>query len=161
MQPNYTAGLLLGRTPEGRFIIANALLVPEDEVGVERIIKAVASQDGRRVKIRLHQDPGSAGKCWGRYLVRRLEGYAAKAVLVSGSKVIRAEPVAAQARVGNVLILRDPEDSPDKWNEHICSRSSARFRTDSMTTGWMRSVTRSTSSRTKRAPPRSLAPGDR
>lgn len=121
--PDYTAGVLLGKTPSGHLIVANAIRFQEDEAGVADGICAIASQDGRGVKIRLPQDPGAAGKSWGRYLVKRLIGYAAVAKPVVGKKTVRAEPVAAQARVGNLFLLkeRDGEHWHEPFVEELCT----------------------------------------
>lgn len=120
--PDYTASILLGRAPSGHFIIADAFRVQADEAGVDQAIRHLAAQDGRSVKIRLPQDPGSAGKSWANYLVKRLVGYNVRAERVTGKKEVRAEPVAAQARVGNVLLLRGEDDG---WHhpliEELCS----------------------------------------
>ena len=51
------------------------------------------------------QDPGQTGKEQAQSYVRELAGFNVKSVPVSGSKITRAEPFAAQWQRGNVLLL--------------------------------------------------------
>ena len=53
-------------------------------------------------------DPGQAGKSQVRALTRLLSGYPVSSKPVSGDKVQRARPFAAQVNVGNVLMVRGP-----------------------------------------------------
>jgi len=71
------------------------------------------SRDSAAVPIGLPQDPGQAGKTQALYLTRKLSGYRVKTSPESGDKVTRAEPLAAQINVGNVLMLRGP------WNQEL------------------------------------------
>jgi len=106
-----TAGVKVGRGPDGVFYVA---AVAREQVGpadVERLVLSTASQDGQTTTIRLPQDPGAAGKAYAQTLVRLLAGYPVKVVAPTGDKQTRALPAAAQAEVGNVRLLRGP------WNE--------------------------------------------
>ena len=103
---DYTVGFKLGRMPDGRWLIIDIIreqMGPED---VESMLKATAARDGRAVKIRLPQDPGQAGKAQVKNLLKLLAGYTVTAKPVSGDKILRAEPFAAQVNVGNVVALR-------------------------------------------------------
>jgi len=109
--PDYTAGVRLGKTPEGRFVIAHALrdrCGPED---VEKMLKNTARMDGRGVKIDLPQDPGQAGKSQVLSFTKLLAGYSVVSSPESGDKITRAEPLAAQVNVGNVDIVEG------EWNQ--------------------------------------------
>jgi len=103
---DYTAGGKLGRLPDGRYIIADMarMRVGPDERDAAMV--NIASQDGRKVKISIPQDPGQAGKTQVLYLTRALSGYNVKSSPETGDKVTRAEPFAAQVNVGNVIMLR-------------------------------------------------------
>lgn len=101
----YTAGVMIGRTPAGRFIIADVVRDKLSPGGVERLIVNTAAQDGTQCRISLPQDPGQAGKAQVAYLVSKLAGYRVTASPESGDKVTRAEPLAAQAEAGNVDLL--------------------------------------------------------
>jgi predicted phage terminase large subunit-like protein len=65
---------------------------------VEKTITNTASQDGKRCRIRIPQDPGQAGKSQAQSLIRKLAGYVVKAVPPTGSKEARATPFSAQGR---------------------------------------------------------------
>lgn len=73
---------------------------------VRRSLRQTAELDGPRVRIRLPQDPGQAGKDQARQLVQLLAGYYAKAEPVSGDKATRATGLAAQINAGNVRLVR-------------------------------------------------------
>ena len=103
---DFTAGALLGRLQDGRFIIADMArdrLAPEARAA---LIKNTASMDGGRVRISIPQDPGAAGKSLVEYLLKMLTGYIVRHSPETGNKVVRAEPFASQVNVGNVLMLR-------------------------------------------------------
>jgi predicted phage terminase large subunit-like protein len=103
---DYTVGVKIGRTPEGRFVIADVTRDRLSPAGVERLLVNTASQDGRDCRISIPQDPGQAGKQQAAYLVGKLAGYSIKATPETGAKEKRAEPLAAQAEAGNVDILK-------------------------------------------------------
>lgn len=107
----YTAGVKMGRTPDGRYVIADVRRKQGTAAEVEKLLKNTASQDGYTVRGSIPQDPGQAGKAQVQYLLRQLAGYAYTASTETGDKETRAEPFAAQAEVGNVLIVAGP------WNE--------------------------------------------
>lgn len=103
---DYTAGALLGATPDGRYVIADVVRIQESPEGVEATIRATASRDGKGTTVAIPQDPGQAGKAQIRALTRLLSGYPVSSKPVSGDKVTRARPIAAQVNVGNVLLVR-------------------------------------------------------
>lgn len=105
---DYTVGFKLGLMTDGRYLIADIVrdqLGPED---VERILKATASRDGRATKVRLPQDPGQAGKAQAKNLTKLLAGYTVTVKPITGDKLVRGEPFAAQINVGNVVALAGP-----------------------------------------------------
>ena len=106
----WTAGVKIGRAPDGRFYIADSRRIQGSAADAERLIVNTASQDGVEVAGSLPQDPGQAGKAQSQYLIRQLAGYAYKASPESGDKETRAMPLAAQAEAGNVLLIRG------EWN---------------------------------------------
>jgi predicted phage terminase large subunit-like protein len=108
----FTCGVKLGRIlSTGKFIVGDVRRGKWTPSGVEKIITTAANNDGYACSIDLPQDPGQAGKSQVQYLVGKLAGYNVKASPESGSKVTRAEPLAAQAEVGNLILLKAP------WNE--------------------------------------------
>lgn len=78
---------------------------------VEEAIAECAAADGRSVEIDIPQDPGQAGKAQKSYLAGKLAGYVVRFSPETGSKELRAQPLAAQAEAGNVYIVRG------SWNE--------------------------------------------
>lgn len=108
-----TAGGLLGQLSDGRFVIGDMVRLQASAEDVVAIVKATASRDGHHAEIHLPQDPGQAGKAQVQYLTRELVGYIVKSSPETGSKVLRAEPLAAQVNVGNVLMVRGP------WNQSL------------------------------------------
>lgn len=113
----YTVGVKIGRTPEGRYIIAD---VRREKVTTPRqMIRATAAQDGPECFIAYPQDPGQAGKDQAKSIARDLAGYRFRSTPEGGDKAVRAEPLAAQAEAGNVDILQGD------WNaaflDEICT----------------------------------------
>jgi predicted phage terminase large subunit-like protein len=112
--PDWTAGVDMGRTRDGMFIVFDVERFREGPHATRDRIRAIASQD--RVKqgstrIVVPQDTGQSGKFQAQDLVRFLAGYNARAVKETGSKEVRAEPFAAQCEAGNVYLVKG------KWNE--------------------------------------------
>lgn len=103
---DYTAGVRLGRLPDNRLVIADVARMRVGPDARDAAIVNTAALDGRRTKQSIPQDPGQAGKTQVLYLTRSLVGYTVISSPESGDKVTRAEPVAAQINVGNVLMLR-------------------------------------------------------
>ena len=104
--PDWTVGLKLGRTQSGSFIVLDVIRLRGGPAAVESAIKVAAAKDGADVPIALPQDPGQAGRAQILYLVRQLAGFSVSATPETGSKMVRAMPVAAQAEAGNLLLLR-------------------------------------------------------
>lgn len=110
---DYTAGGKLGKLPDGRFIIGDMVRLRCGPDERDAALTNTASRDSKSVRISLPQDPGQAGKTQVLYLTRKLAGYNVTSSPESGDKVTRAEPLAAQINVGNVLMLRGP------WNDEL------------------------------------------
>lgn len=109
---DWTAGVKIGRQRNGRFIIAHVCRDRLSSAGVERLLVNTASQDGYETLISIPQDPGQAGKSQASYYVQQLAGYTIRATPESGSKEVRAGPLAAQAEAGNVDILEGLWNDP-------------------------------------------------
>lgn len=106
-----TAGVKLGKTLDGRYIVGSVITTQEEGLWVRRLIKATAESDGREVAISLPQDPGQAGKVQATDMVAMLAGFVARAEPETGDKVTRAEPFSVQCEAGNVYLVKAP------WNE--------------------------------------------
>jgi len=106
-----TAGVKIGRTPTGRFVVAHVVKTQDEGSEIRKLIKAVAEADGRDVEISLPQDPGQAGKVQAQDFVAMLAGWRVRAEPETGDKVTRAQPFSAQCEAGNVDLVEGA------WNQ--------------------------------------------
>jgi predicted phage terminase large subunit-like protein len=113
-----TAGVKLGRAPDGTFIVGHVVTTQQEGNEVRKLIKATAEVDGPLVQISLPQDPGQAGKVQSRDMISMLAGYTAHAEPETGDKVTRAEPFSAQCEAGNVYLVRG--DWNDAYLDELC-----------------------------------------
>lgn len=118
--PAYTAGVLIGKRKNGRYIIADVINRRLSSAEVRELIRITCMADKAkygRVVTRLPQDPGQAGKAQAESFLKFLSGFPVKIVPESGDKVTRAEPLSAQwlglegMDKGNVDVLLA------EWNE--------------------------------------------
>ena len=109
---DWTVGVLIGRTPDGQFVVADVQRAQAGPAAVRAMIRNTAMQDKIRGKVTvdLPQDPGQAGKAQAQDLVKMLAGHKVQASPETGDKITRAEPFAAQAEAGNVALVEGP------WN---------------------------------------------
>lgn len=118
-EPAYTAGVLMGKRSNGRYVVADVVNSRLSAADVRQTVKMTAAIDisrHRRVRVRLPKDPGQAGKDQAQSYIKFLAGFDVCAVAESGSKEARAEPVAAQWQVGNFdIVVGD-------WNEAYFSQ---------------------------------------
>jgi len=108
--PAFTAGVKMAKVG-GVFYIEDVSRFQTDASKVLSGIKNIATQDGKKVAIRLPQDPGQAGKSQAKSFIKELAGFVIRALPVTGSKEVRATPLSSQAQAGNVKLVRGP------WNE--------------------------------------------
>jgi len=117
--PAYTSGVLMGKRKNGQYIIADVVNIRQTANDVRQTIKLTAQMDKaryKRVRIRLPQDPGQAGKDQAQSYIKFLSGFDVAAVPETGSKEVRAEPMAAQWQAGNFGVLIG------NWNENYFSQ---------------------------------------
>ncbi|MBB2918321.1 phage terminase large subunit [Cupriavidus alkaliphilus] len=110
---DWTAGPLLGRSPDGTLWIADVQRERGTPDDVEKLLVGTAKRDGPRVMQSIPQDPGQAGKAQAAYLSKKLFGVPFSFTTESGDKATRAAPFAAQVNVGNVKMLKAP------WNDAL------------------------------------------
>ena len=108
--PDWTAGVRIGKSKEGFFYILDVVRFRDSAAAVERSLLATAQRDGKSCRIRIPQDPGQAGKAQASTFTRLLSGFTVRAVPPTGSKETRAAAFAAQCEAGNVKIVKAP------WN---------------------------------------------
>jgi predicted phage terminase large subunit-like protein len=112
---DWTAGVKMARDRHGVYYIEHVERFRGSALDVRRSIQSYAEQDGRRVQIRLPQDPGQAGKDQAEGMVRDLAGYVVHTIRETGSKEVRAMPFAAQCEARNVKLVAG------HWNEAFLS----------------------------------------
>lgn len=112
--PAYTAGVLMGKRKNGRYVVADVVNRQMSASDVRQTVIFNARMDNSKykmVRIRLPQDPGQAGKEQAESYVKFLSGFDVTTVSESGSKEARAMPMAAQWQAGNFDIVKGD------WNE--------------------------------------------
>lgn len=142
--PAYTAGVLIGKRRNGRYIIADVINKRLSSADVREIIKQTCITDRakhKRVFTRLPQDPGQAGKDQAQSFLKFLAGFTVKCIPESGDKVTRAEPFSAQwlglegMDKGNVDVLIAPGMRCISTRLRVSRKASSRI-------WWMRAVRR-------------------
>ncbi len=108
--PDWTVGVKMQRNSDGGYTVLDVIRFRGRPDEVEKAVQAVASQDGRGVKIVIPQDPGQAGVAQAQYYTKMLAGYRVEAIRETGDKATRADPFASQVNMGNVALIRAP------WN---------------------------------------------
>lgn len=112
--PDYSVGALVGEGTDGYYYVLDLVRMRETPGQVERRMALTADRDGHAVRIRMEQEPGSAGKLlvhnYARTIFRR---FAFRGVRSTGNKVLRAEKLAAAAERGEIRVLRAP------WNKEF------------------------------------------
>jgi hypothetical protein len=73
--PDWTAGVKLGRDQNGGYWLLDVVRARANPGDVERLLLETAARDGKRVKIGFGRDPGQAGKSQALHLVRALGGF--------------------------------------------------------------------------------------
>lgn len=116
--PDYTAGALVGIDDDDRVYILDMVHGRWESGDVEKIIRQTAMLDGIEVPIMIEQDPGSAGKMEAEYYVRRLIGFSVEAKPKRSSKLTYWRPLAAQAKIGNVYLVRS------EWTDNFIREAS-------------------------------------
>jgi predicted phage terminase large subunit-like protein len=104
----FTVGVLMHLMQDGRFVVADVRRGQWSALDREKIIKSTAEMDRKAFPshwIWFEQEPGSSGKESAEATIRMLGGWKVRSDRVTGNKVDRAEPYAAQVQAGNVLLF--------------------------------------------------------
>jgi predicted phage terminase large subunit-like protein len=115
--PDYTAGALVCRRADGRFCVADIARFRKSVAERNAELRRIAEADLRTYRGRLtwwiETEAGIAGEERTDELVRELQamGLAVHTERPTGSKVIRAEPLAAKAEAGNIVL------GPGEWRD--------------------------------------------
>jgi predicted phage terminase large subunit-like protein len=103
---DFTAGVRMVED-QGAFYIVDVRHAQNTPGQNEALVKQTAQLDGVLVKVRMEQEPGSAGvDTIDRYQRIVLQGYDFKGVRSTGSKVERAGAFSAACEAGNVKLVR-------------------------------------------------------
>jgi predicted phage terminase large subunit-like protein len=107
--PDYTAGVLIGKTSRNSFVVLHAVWERFNEMKVYELLRNTASQDGQHVAIRIEQEPGGSGKRDIAYIRREvLFAYDFMGVPSEGNKLERSRIPASHVQSGNVEVLEGP-----------------------------------------------------
>jgi predicted phage terminase large subunit-like protein len=116
---DYTAGALVAHAADGLYYVEDVRHEQLSPRGVRDLVLQTAALDGPEVEILIEQEPGSSGVAVVAEYQRLLAGYPVRGVRATGSKELRADPLAAQFEAGNVVLIEGP------WNaayiEELCS----------------------------------------
>ncbi len=97
-----------------KYIVCDVIALREEAAEREAVVKQTAAVDKARwgyVRQWVEQEPGSGGKESAQATVGNLAGFTCEFERVTGSKEVRADPVASQASVGKVKLLAGPWNS--------------------------------------------------
>jgi predicted phage terminase large subunit-like protein len=109
--PDWTVGTGL-TTLDGKTYIWDVERFRASPEGVRATIKLTAETDGRKVRLRIEQEGGQAGKAQVQDYITLMQGWDVDGDLPSGDKRVRAMPLAAQVNAGNVFLLRGAWNKP-------------------------------------------------
>ena len=107
----WTAGAKVSVDIAKNIYIENMVRFKKTPGPTETMIKKTATSDGRKVPGSFPQDPGQAGKSQALKMRNVMKPYNYSSSPETGSKVQRADPVATDAELGMVYIVRGP------WNQ--------------------------------------------
>jgi len=113
--PDWTAGVEAGITPDKRIYVRNVARMRGNPGSVEKYIRSTAETDGVGVRIGLEQEPGASGKADVAAFIRLLSGFNVRAFRKRTDKIVAAGPISAQCEAGNVHIVRGA------WNDQFIS----------------------------------------
>jgi predicted phage terminase large subunit-like protein len=112
--PDWSVGALVAEGNDGFYYILDIVRVRESPGRLERTLQKVARLDTRKVRIRMEQEPGSAGKIAVRHFAQGVfRGFAFRGVRSTGDKVLRAEVFASMAERGEVRVVKA------RWNREF------------------------------------------
>lgn len=104
----FTAGVRMHSMSDGTFVVSHVVRGQWTVLDREEKIKAWTEVDAAEFgsyEVWVEMEPGSGGKESAESTIRMLAGYAVYADRVTGNKVVRAEPFAAQVQGGNVSLV--------------------------------------------------------
>ncbi len=112
-EPDYTVGALVGMDSRGNRYIADIRRWRVDPDVNDLMILTTKLDDTQHVVHGMEQEPGSSGKIAVYHYRQTIfyDDYTFRGIPSTGSKIVRARPVANKAAAGNVYIVQD------NWND--------------------------------------------
>lgn len=136
-KPDATAGIKMGETFNGEFIIMDLEHQRLSPGKVDTLIKNTAKQDGSRVTVKGFQDPGSAGVAEKENFIKMLSGFHVVVEKITKDKETAAKPLSSMAEHGFVKVLStcrnkellysELENFPDDSHDDIVDACSGAF----------------------------------
>jgi predicted phage terminase large subunit-like protein len=105
---SWTAGVLMHKMRDGRFVVSHVCRGQWLARDREKMIKLWTEADSSsytNYEVGLEQEPGSGGKESAENTVAMLAGHRVFVDKVTGDKVVRAQPFAAQVQNGNLFLV--------------------------------------------------------
>ena len=103
---DWTVGVLMGRTRDGRYVVGNVVRFRGRPDEVEDKVMETARLDTKRTRISMPRDPGQSGLAQELAYTKLLAGWPVTFSPESGDKETRAEPFAAQFNHGLATMVR-------------------------------------------------------
>lgn len=105
--PDWSVGILMGKSKEGIFYVLDMRRIRGTPGQVERLVRSTAEQDGIGTKIVMEEEGGASGKGmtdhYRRYVIPSFNFHGIRA---TGEKTVRAQALSGQSEAGNVKIVR-------------------------------------------------------
>lgn len=120
--PDASAGVRIGETAAGQFVIEDVVKLRGTPHEVEKMVAATARRDGYECPIAMEQEPGSSGKTVvDQYRRGVLKGYQFRGITTTGKgdKTVRAGPFSSACEARNVSIVSGPW--VDEFLDELCA----------------------------------------
>ena len=104
--PDWTSGALLSLTREGTVYIEDVRRTRSEPGPTERFIVSTAEADPHGTVVWMEQEPGSSGKIAVNHYHNALMAFPFYPDKVTGSKVVRSQPLSSAAEAGRVRVVR-------------------------------------------------------
>jgi predicted phage terminase large subunit-like protein len=115
----------MGMARNGIYYVIDVVRRQEDSLGVDKLVEHTANTDKASAPGTTHiiqQEPGSAGLAYAEHFTRyplRGHSYEIETLSGAGNKWVRAKPMSAAAKAGNVKVVKGP------WNRDFFDEAEA------------------------------------
>jgi predicted phage terminase large subunit-like protein len=116
--PDWTVGTLMSKS-QGAYYIEHVIREQIGAAYVKDLIRQTARADSAEVTVYWEEEGGASGKILSTELGKALAGFNFQPVRVHKDKVTRAMPLLAQARAGNVRLVRGAWMT--EWLDEMCA----------------------------------------